>query len=119
MKEQNSVELLRQAWIDFLQQKGHKVNVPEGCGSVVTSHSPEHNSFRWLLFAAEGRIKKLNLSQTRQLAEEVKLAKKQRQKPYVVVRFIVPEPKVIIKPADKVLETGGIDSAIGGIPWFE
>jgi len=119
MKKEFAAEMLREAWIDYLQKRGHQVTVPAGFGNTVTSYSPEYNSFRWLLFVAEGRIKNLSHSQTRRLAGEIKLAKQHSQKPYVVVRFTIPKPKLIVTPADKVLETGRIDSARGGIPWCE
>ena len=119
MKNEYPTELLRGAWINFLQQRGHEVYAPEQVIDVIASHCDEHNSFRWLLFVAEGQIKRLSPSQMRQLAKEIELAKEQGQKPFVVVRFTVPKPKILIKPAHKVLETGRIGSARGGISWFE
>jgi len=119
MKKQYSLELLREAWINFLQQRGHEVHVPERIIDVITSHCEDHNSFRWLLFIAEGQIKRLSPSEKRQLAREIEAAREQGQKPFVVVRFAVPRHKIIIKPAEKVLDTGRIGSARGGISWFE
>ena len=119
MKDKYPAELLRQTWINFLQQRGHEVYTPEQVIDVIASHCDGHNSFRWLLFVAEGEIKRLSPSQMRQLAKEIELAKEQGQKPFVVVHFTVPKPKILIKPAEKVLETGQIDSVRGGIPWFE
>lgn len=119
MNRQYSLELLQEAWTNFLQQRGHEVYVPEQVIYVITSHCDEHNGFRWLLFVTEGQTKRLSPSQMRQLAKEIELAKEQGQKPFVVVRFTVPKPKILIKPAHKVLETGRIGSTRGGIPWFE
>ena len=119
MKDEYPAELLREAWINFLQQRGHEVYAPEQVIDVIASHCNGYNSFRWLLFVAEGQIKRLSPSQMRQLAKEIGLAKEQGQKPFVVVRFTVPKPKILIKPAHKVLETGSISSARGGIPWFD
>ena len=119
MKDRYPAELLREAWVRFLQRRGHEVHVTEGITGAITSYCKEHNSFRWLLFVAEGQIKRLSPSERRQLGREIETAKEQGQKPFVVVRFTVPRPKVIIKPAEKVLETGRIGSARGGIPWFQ
>jgi len=119
MKRHYSLELLQEVWTKFLQQKGHEVYIPEQVINVITSHCDEHNSFRWLLFVAEGQIKRLSPSQMRQLSKEIELAKEQGQKPFVVVRFTVPKSKILIKPAHKVLETGRIGSTRGGISWFE
>ena len=119
MNRQYSLELLQEAWTNFLLQRGHEVYAPEQLIYVITSHCDGHNSFRWLLFVAERQTKRLSPSQMRQLAKEIELAKEQGQKPFVVVRFTVPKPKILIKPAHKVLETGRIGSTRGGIPWFE
>lgn len=118
MKNEYPAELLREAWINFLQHKGHEVYTPEQITDVITSRCEEHNSFRWLLFIAEGQIKRLSPSERRQLAKEIEAAREEGQKPYVVVRFTVPRSKIIIKPAEKALESGRIGSARGGIPWF-
>ena len=93
--------------------------IPESITDVISSYSKEHNSFRWLLFVAEGQIKRISLSQMQQLAKEIKVAREEGQKPYVVVRFAVPRPKVIIMPAESVLGIGRVRSERGGIPWFE
>ena len=119
MKDPRVVELLTEAWMIFLQERGHEVCVPERITDAVTSHDKEHSHFRWLLFVAGGKIKELRASERQQLAREIQIARRQRQKPFVVVHFGVPRPKVIIKPAEKALETGRIGSARGGIPWFE
>ncbi len=122
MNRQYSLELLQEAWTNFLQHRGHEVHAPDPPDQVIyviTSHCDGHNSFRWLLFVAEGQTKRLNPSQMRQLVMEIELAKEQGQKPFVVVRFTVPKSKILIKPAHKVLETGRIGSVRGGIPWFE
>ena len=57
--------------------------------------------------------------QRKQLRKEINHARNEGQKPYVVVRFDEPELKIIIKPAERALETGRIGSARGGIAWFE
>ena len=119
MKNGYAVRLLREAWIGFLQQRGHEVFVPERITDAITSYRKEHNSFRWLLFVAAGQVKRLNPSERRQLAREIETAREEGQRPYVVVRFTVPSPKIVIIPAENVLETGSIRSARGGIPWFE
>lgn len=119
MKDEYPAELLREAWINFLQQRGHEVYLPERITNVIASHCEEHNSFRWLLFVAEGQIKRLSPSEMRELSGEIEAAREEGQKPFVVVRFTVPRPKIMIKPAQKVLETGRIGSVRGGIPWYK
>jgi hypothetical protein len=119
MKNRYPAELLREAWISFLQQRGHEVSVPERITDAITSYRKQHNSFRWLLFVAEGQVKRLTPSERRRLAREIETAREEDQRPYVVVRFTVPSSKIVIMPAENVLETGDISSARGGIPWFE
>ena len=119
MNKRRYLELLQQAWIDFLQRRGHEISIPEQIIDVITSYCEGHNSFRWLLFAAAGQVKRLTPSERRQLAREIEAAREQGQKPYVVVRFSVPKSKIIIKPAENALETGRIGSARGGIPWYK
>ena len=118
MKDRYPAELLREAWVRFLQRRGHEVHVTEGITDAITSCRKEHNNFRWLLFVAEGQTKILSPSERQQLSSEIETAREQGQRPFVVVRFTVPQSKVIIKPAENVLETGRIGSTRGGIPWF-
>ena len=109
--------MLLEGWIDFLHDRGHRVKLLKETPNVVVSHSKKDKSFRWLLFVAAGRVKVLRPYERRNLADEIRNARKAKQKPYVVVRFELPEAKAVIKPADKVLQTGRVGSARGGIAW--
>jgi hypothetical protein len=102
-----------------LHDSGHKVELLKENPNIVVSHSKKNNSFRWLLFAAAGRVKVLRPAERKNLADEIGNARKTGQEPYVVVGFELPEARVIVKPADKVLQTGRVGSARGGIAWLE
>lgn len=110
--------MLLEGWIDFLHDRGHSVELLRETPNVVVSHGKKDNSFRWLLFAAAGRVKVLRPAERKNLVNEIQNAQKAKQKPYVVVRFELPAAKIIVKPADKVLQTGRIGSARGGIAWL-
>ena len=118
MKNGYPLALLREQWRGFLESYGHRVLRVEDVPDVVVSNSNKHNSFRWLLFVAVGKIKRLRRQERRNLASEIACAEKERQKPYVVVYFPVPEPKVVIQPAAKAMRTGRIESTRGGIAWL-
>ena len=111
------LESLQKEWVNFLRCRGHRVEEPEDVAGVVVSQSKNDNSYRWLLFAAQGKIKRLTPAQRRDLGKEMQRAEEAGQKPYIVVHFTVPVPKVIIKPAARVLKTGRVGSARGGIAW--
>ena len=118
MRYEYPIESLREEWIKFLQRRGHRVQRAEGVSRAIVSQSKKNNGFRWLLFTAQGRIKRLTPTQCRNLGREIQRAKEAGQRPYVVVHFTVPVTKVVIKPAGRVLETGRIGSAHGGIAWW-
>ena len=118
MKNEYPLVLLREQWKGFLESRGHRVLRVEGAPDALVSNSNKHNSFRWLLFVAGGRTKILRRQERKNLTREIAYVEKKGQTPYVVVYFAVPEPKVIIKPAGKALETGRIGSARGGITWL-
>ena len=114
----SALELLQKEWIGFLQQRGHQVQEADAAAvGVVVSQSKKDNRFRWLLLVAEGQIKKLRPGEYHKLGQEYERAQKAGQKPYVVVYFAEPQPKVVIMPADRVLQTGSVGSARGGIAW--
>lgn len=110
--------MLLEGWIDFLHDRGHSVKLLRENPNVVVSHCKKDNSFRWLLFVAAGRVKVLRPAERKNLANEIANAQTAKQKPYVVVCFELPAAKIIVKPADKVLQTGRIGSARGGIAWL-
>lgn len=119
MKGEFPLTFLQKEWIYFLLCCGHRVAEPEDTLGVVVSESKKNDRFRWLLFTARGLIKRLTPGEYQNLRKEVERAQKAGQKPYVVVYFSVLEPKIVIKPADRVLRTGRIGSTRGGIAWLE
>ena len=118
MKDQYSLQALQQDWLNFLWNRGHAVKIRRQKDGIVVTHSRDGSTFRWILFTADGPIKKLRLEEKRRLKRQIRLARSERQKVFVVVHFSYPAPKVVIKPADKVLQTRQIDSARGGIDWY-
>jgi hypothetical protein len=118
MGKEYPLGMLLEGWIDFLHDCGHSVELLRETPNVVVSHGKKDNSFRWLLFVAAGRVEVLRPAERKNLVNEIQNAQKAKQKPYVVVRFELPAAKIIVKPADKVLQTGRIGSARGGIAWL-
>ena len=118
MGKEYPLGMLLEGWIDFLHDCGHSVELLRETPNIVVSHGKKDNSFRWLLFVAAGRVKVLRPTERQELAGEVQNAQEAGQRPYVVVHFELPEAKVVMKPADKVLQTGRIGSARGGIAWL-
>ena len=119
MRIAHPVRVLQDQWSEFLEDRGHRVRDVGKAPGVLVSHSRRNNSFRWVLLASLGPIKVLTLSERRQLVGEIGRAHKEGQKIYVVVQFSVPESKLVIAPAGRLLKTGKIGSARGGLPWLD
>jgi len=118
MKDRYSLEAFKQDWLSFLWNKGHAVKIRPESANIVVSHSKDGGKFRWILFTSDGPVKKLCIQERRKLSREINKAGYKRQRAYVVAYFSRPAPKVIIQPADKVLQIRRINPARGGIDWY-
>jgi hypothetical protein len=119
MVEKHSLACLQHQWMDFLQARGHHVEVVKEATAVVVSRNGSGEHYRWILFTAAGVIKSLRREETARLRMEVCRAEEAGQKPFVVIRFAVPQTKLVIKPAEVVTRTNKVGSARGGIGWCE
>jgi hypothetical protein len=119
MVKKHSLACLQRQWMDFLQARGHHVDVVKDTAPVLVSRNGSGKYYRWILFVATGVIKSLRREEAARLRTEVRRATEAGQKPFVVVHFAVPQTKLVIKPAEAVVRTKKIGSARGGISWCE
>ena len=113
-----SLKSLQQDWIAFLQRRDQQAYPVIGIKGVVVSSTKKDKAFRWILFTAAGIIKKFRPDERRRLVQEFNRAMDEGQKTYVVVHFSIPEPKVVVMPAERVVRTKRVVSTRGGIPWL-
>ena len=118
MKDRYSLQALKEDWIDFLWNRGHAIKLRQENDNVVVTHDKNGAMFRWILFTTDGPVKKLCMEDRRKLSREINQARLKRQRAYVAAYFSYPAPKVIIQPADKVLQIRRINPARGGIDWY-
>ena len=108
---------LQQQWIRFLELRSHHVEVVKDATGVLVSRDGKGKPYRWVLFVATGVIKTLRREERIRLRTQIRRAQEAGQEAFVVVRFTVPQAKLVIKPAEAVLQTSKVGSARGGIDW--
>jgi len=117
MVEKHSLACLQRRWMDFLQARGHHVEVVKEATAVLISRSGNGKQYRWVLFVATGMIKSLRREERVRLRTQSRRAEEAGQEAFVIVCFTVPQSKLVIKPAEAVLRTNKVGSARGGIDW--
>jgi len=105
-------------WADYLKQHGHMVKKISGAPDVVRSRNTRHR-YRWIILLGRGSARRLTAAERGRLQRQRQLAKRQREKLYLVVKFERPQQKVTVLPVEAALKAGRIRSDRGGIPWDE
>ena len=117
MVRNGALARLQQQWIRFLELRSHYVEVVKDAPGVLVSRDGKGKPYRWVLFVATGVIKTLRREERIRLRTQIRRAQEAGQEAFVVVRFTVPQAKLVIKPAEAVLQTSKVGSARGGIDW--
>ena len=104
-------------WAGYLQERGHRVSAPKGIACVLQSRNGRRKGWRWLLLFAAGKNKTLNRAEREDVALQLKRAQRLNQEAYVVIRFMKPECKAVVLPAEKALKQKRLPPSKGGIPW--
>ncbi|HUW85138.1 MAG TPA: hypothetical protein VMZ31_20335 [Phycisphaerae bacterium] len=103
-------------WSEYLKQHGHAVKQIPNASNIVRSRNT-CRYYRWVTLLARRGARRLTAIERQHFQQQLRLARRNHEKLYVVVKFDYPTQKVGIIPAEAVLETGRIRSNKGGIPW--
>ena len=105
-------------WTYYLEERGHCVLPPDGPAPALQSRNGNDRCYRWLLFCSQTPTRRLTAPERRMAQRQIDQCKSTGEEGYIVVRFDLPEPKVLIMPLAKALQARRLASDKGGIPWM-
>lgn len=104
-------------WVSYLWDRGHRLRRPSAFGYILLSRNGRGRRFRWLFLHSKKPWIRLTSIDREAINHQMDLARKAREKAYLVVKFEHPEPKLLILPARTAMKAGRLHSDKGGIPW--
>ena len=117
MEQYSPLGCFLKEWTCYLELHGHGVKANESAMGILVSQDRQGNRYRWLLRCQAGESLLLSLRDRRILRCQVRLARKSREKCFLVVKFGHPGGKAVIVPAAQAQHLRRLDAAKGGIPW--
>jgi len=105
-------------WAEYLRQHGHMVKKVSVAPDVIRSRNTRCR-YRWIMLLARSSARRLTAIEREGLQRQLLLARRHREKVYLVVKFERPPQKAVVLPAEAALKAGQIRSDKGGIPWDE
>jgi hypothetical protein len=118
MNSTASLKMLKRWWHDYLVRSGHYLHSTKN-PRLSQSRNGKKNRYRWLLFISSTPVLYLSQNEKKLIQQQLKRAKSFTEKLFLVVGFTVEPERVVVLPAEMVLETIYIRSDIGGIEWEE
>ena len=104
-------------WACYLELHGHRVTQRPHQTEVLVSHDRQGRRYRWLLRCEAGDSLLLSPEDRREVRCQVRLARKSREKCFLVLKFGHPGGKAVIVPSAQAQHLRRLDAAKGGIPW--
>ena len=117
MYEHMSLRTLVSEWARYLEERGHVVRRLPNAPEVLLSRNRGRRGYRWLLFHTEQPTRGLTAIEHETLAKQARIARKAREKAYLVIKFERPEAKVVVLPASRAVKARRLCWDKGGIPW--
>jgi hypothetical protein len=108
----------RREWASYLESHGHRVTqgLEEG-PAEVQSQDGRGRQYRWLVRSEAGDSVLLGAAERKQLRRQMRLARRARERCFLVVKFGSPVGRVVALPAAQALRRKRVSAATGGIPW--
>jgi len=116
MNRREEIYLLRPMWAEYLRAKGHKVKGDAEQISVLHSRNGR-TSYRWILEVSEAPTLKFGRAEQGWLRQQLKCARRTREKAYLVVGFLVAPPRIVVVPVVAALKARHVRCDRGGIAW--
>jgi hypothetical protein len=104
-------------WTCYLELHGHGMKANRNAADILVSQDRQGNRYRWLLRCEPSDSLLLSSEDRRDLRCQVRLARKSREKCFLVVKFGHPGGKAVIVPAAQAQHLRRLEGAKGGIPW--
>ena len=104
-------------WTCYLELHGHGVKANRNAMDVLLSQDRQGKRYRWLLQCEASDSLLMSPQERRVLRCQVRLARKSREKCFLVVKFGHPGGKAVIVPSAQAQHLRRLDAAKGGIPW--
>ena len=104
-------------WTCYLELHGHGVKANRNAAGILVSQDRQGNRYRWLLWCEAGDSLLMSPEDRRELRCQVRLARKSRERCFLVVKFGHPGGQAVIVPAAQAQHLRRLDAAKGGIPW--
>ena len=117
MESHSPLGCFTQEWTCYLEMHGHEAKANRNVADVLVSQDRQGDRYRWLLRCEASDSLMLSPEDRRDLRCQVRLARKSREKCFLVVKFGHPGGKAVIVPAAQAQHLRRLDAAKGGIPW--
>ena len=117
MEQYSPLGCFGKEWTCYLELHNHTVHPGRDAPSVLRSQNHHGVKYRWLLRCEAGNSLLMSPEDRRDLRCQVRLARKNREKCFLVVKFGHPGGKAVIVPAVQAQHLKRLDAAKGGIPW--
>ncbi len=111
------LDLLRDWWLVYLLRQSHHIVGESESIVVIRSRNGKRKPYRWLMMTCEGPARGLTREEQGRLREEIALASRSQERPYVVVGFLGEPRKIVVVPAVSALKARRVRSDKGGIDW--
>ena len=117
MNQNWELHCLRVKWVDYLQQRGHRICQTAINNNIIKSSNHIKTKYRWLLYISDCCEHKFNSAEKALIRRYVKQAGAQKESIYLVIGFTQEPRRVVILPADAAVKAGCVSSDKGGIAW--
>ena len=117
MEQYSPLGCFLKEWTCYLELHGHDVKACKSPADILVSQDRRGNRYRWLLRCEAGDSLLMSPEDRRILRCQVRLARKSREKCFLVVKFGHPGGKAVIVPAAEAQHLRRLDAATGGISW--
>ncbi len=117
MNLNNIRSYLETSWQEYLKNRGHFIYRTRTCLPVIKSRNDRKTRYRWLLLVGQNRKRPLSKSELSKIHYNLKQAKREKEAAYLVVGFLQEPRRIIVLPANSVLEARCVNSDKGGIAW--
>ena len=111
-----AIRSLAWEWASYLEGRGHGVALNDDW-SVVLSRNGQGIRYRWVLLCTKQTAHLITAIEREAIQTQLLKGRRAKERVYVVLRFHVPEGRLLVMPAARALQERRLKSTSGGIPW--
>lgn len=117
MKKGAPRSVLMHEWACYLAQREHEIKPCTSDPDVLLSRNNAGPRYRWLFAQSDGNSLRLTAADHEHIERQARHARRKGERPYLVVKFERPQPKVVVLPATAAARARVLSAHQGGIPW--